>query len=298
MVETPAEPGKEPSPGEPRGPEEASWPPVVSPPVNSPPLKPPGPPAQFPPEKQSGPFLPPIPPPNWSPPPGNSYPYNLAGQGLNQPNKVPLAANGLPLPVFGNPEGYFSFTNKEGKKVYTPYAPTGLRIGAAAIDTLIILVLFFIFFGVFLLFQNPAQVDALTKSLQNPETGAYQSSQVLWINWFFGGIFLLYDTLLLALFRGQTLGKRILAIKVIQVKGVPPGFQVALLRSSFGFSWWLASIIAPFGGLFALISLGMQLMVLFGFVRAINNKRRQGWHDKLAETLVVSSKELVQGINY
>ncbi len=262
--------------------ENPSFPPVSGPPY---PFNPGGPPA---PNFQSGP------PPGWNPPAGPPlYPFN----GPVQPEKVPVASNGLPLPVMGNPEGYFSFTNQDKKKVYTAYAPLSKRLGASLIDTFLGSIVFFTIFAIYLLFQPQSELEGLSKSLQNPDA-AYTSTPIVLVNWLFGGGLLIYDTLFLTLLKGQTLGKKILGIKVIQMNGLAPEFKTALLRSSFGFSWFLASILAPFGAIFSAVSLGLQLMVLFGFARIINNKKRQGWHDKLAETLVVSSKELVQGVNY
>jgi uncharacterized RDD family membrane protein YckC len=39
-------------------------------------------------------------------------------------------------------------------------------------------------------------------------------------------------------------------------------------------------------------------MVLIGFSAAGWHPRKQGWHDRLAETVVVLRTELVKGVNY
>jgi len=68
---------------------------------------------------------------------------------------------------------------------------------------------------------------------------------------------------------GQTLGKRVFGIRVVQVSGEKMTLGIAFLR-------WAGSLVS---GIF--ISLGFIWIALDG--------RKQGWHDKIAATLVVYS---------
>jgi hypothetical protein len=77
----------------------------------------------------------------------------------------------------------------------------------------------------------------------------------------------LYFTALLTLWKGQTLGKRLLGIRVIRLDG----------RS---LSWWLS--FERFGGYAASLSTG-----LLGFVQILWDRNRQGLHDKAVETVVI-----------
>jgi uncharacterized RDD family membrane protein YckC len=68
--------------------------------------------------------------------------------------------------------------------------------------------------------------------------------------------------------RGQSFGKRFIGIRVVRTDGRPIDYQTAVLRHIVGYP---LSIM--------LFGLGVVWMLLDG--------RRQGWHDKLAKTVVV-----------
>jgi hypothetical protein len=76
-----------------------------------------------------------------------------------------------------------------------------------------------------------------------------------------------FFTAFLALWRGQTPGKKIVGVRVIRLDGKPMG-------------WWLA--FERFGGYAASLSVG-----LLGFVQILWDRNRQGLHDKACETVVV-----------
>lgn len=77
----------------------------------------------------------------------------------------------------------------------------------------------------------------------------------------------LYFTASIALWRGQTAGKRMLGIRVIRLDGKPIG-------------WWAA--FERFGGYAAGFATG-----LLGFAQVFWDRNRQAVHDKIAETVVV-----------
>ncbi|MFC1935485.1 RDD family protein [Chloroflexota bacterium] len=79
----------------------------------------------------------------------------------------------------------------------------------------------------------------------------------------------LYYWLLTGL-RGQTLGKMVVGIRVVNNQGNKPGLVRAALRESIGKT----------------IS---TIVLLLGFFWVIWDDHKQGWHDKLASTYVVSS---------
>lgn len=76
-----------------------------------------------------------------------------------------------------------------------------------------------------------------------------------------------YFTATLALFRGQTPGKRLMRARVIRLDGKPLG-------------WWYA--FERFGGYAASLTLG-----LLGFAQIMWDRNRQGIHDKIVETVVI-----------
>jgi len=71
--------------------------------------------------------------------------------------------------------------------------------------------------------------------------------------------------------KGQTIGKMAVGIKVVNVAGCAPGLGRAALREIPG---KIVSTIAIF----------------LGFLWVIWDKRKQGWHDKIASTYVVSAR--------
>lgn len=76
-----------------------------------------------------------------------------------------------------------------------------------------------------------------------------------------------YFTAFLAMWRGQTLGKRMMGVRVIRLDGRP-------------MSWWYA--FERFGGYAASLSTG-----LLGFLQILWDRNRQGLHDKAVETVVI-----------
>ncbi|MET0398928.1 MAG: RDD family protein [Longimicrobiaceae bacterium] len=81
----------------------------------------------------------------------------------------------------------------------------------------------------------------------------------------------LYFTAFLALWRGQTPGKRVLGMRVVRLNGAPIG-------------WWAA--FERFGGYAASIFTG-----LLGFAQILWDRNRMALHDKISETVVVREGE-------
>jgi uncharacterized RDD family membrane protein YckC len=76
-----------------------------------------------------------------------------------------------------------------------------------------------------------------------------------------------FFTAFLAMWRGQTPGKRLAGVRVLRLDGKPLG-------------WWIA--FERFGGYAASLSVG-----LLGFAQILWDRNRQGLHDKACETVVV-----------
>ena len=85
-----------------------------------------------------------------------------------------------------------------------------------------------------------------------------------------GFVFMIYAILMLNYY-GATLGKRLLGIKVVSENGKRPSILDLIIRESIG--KFLSTIV-----------LGL------GFILAGFDKKKQGWHDKLAKTVVVYDK--------
>ncbi|MGA3208917.1 MAG: RDD family protein [Syntrophales bacterium] len=77
---------------------------------------------------------------------------------------------------------------------------------------------------------------------------------------------------------GQTPGKMIFGLKVVQSKGEQVTFGLAFLR-------WVGYIISA-------------VVFYFGFVWIAFDAKKQGWHDKIAETVVIRIRNVVDGPAY
>jgi len=267
---------------------------------------------------------PPFTPPNYGTSPPNNNPWQAFGQSGQQPPynnnpwpgfgqrgqspygmppnfgspyppRVPVAPNGTPYMVIENPTRFYGYNNKEGKQVYAALANVTVRFAGAAIDTfLMTLPLLFLAPLVYSLLV-PGQV-ALTDQFPVDNPDVLAASNILGL--IFGLYYFLYTVFMTARF-GQTLGHRIMGIKVMKLDGSSPDLKTAFVRNLFGFSWTVSSLLGTTGiTAFAFLGLILEFMVLIGFTAAIGNPRKQGWHDKLAETIVVHKFELVKDTNF
>lgn len=76
---------------------------------------------------------------------------------------------------------------------------------------------------------------------------------------------------------GQTIGKKLIKIKVIQASGGPINYKIALIR-------WAGYFISG-------------LVVFLGFFCVAFDKDKQGWHDKIAGTYVVKAWRINEDIS-
>lgn len=97
--------------------------------------------------------------------------------------------------------------------------------------------------------------------------GSERGGAVFWlVLWVLMAAFVVWELILLA--RGQTLGKKVLRMRVVREDGGTPGFWTMLVRETLG--KWLSGLIFGLGYLWILI-----------------DREHQGWHDKLLRTYVV-----------
>lgn len=81
----------------------------------------------------------------------------------------------------------------------------------------------------------------------------------------------IYNFLILASIRGQTIGKQLVGIRIISLDQSRAKVSQIIIRHTFGY--FIATIA------FAL-----------GFLWLLWDKKQQGWHDKLAKTLVIKKR--------
>ena len=250
----------------------------------------------------------PVPPPTYTGSPASSrpdfrppFPYGFPPNARRtETQRFPVAANGKPFVVIDHPEAFYEYKNEDGKQVYAAFATMQARIMAALFDTCI-LFLPLQTIATFMLVNFNREAQRLLENMTtSPDQTQLEDISALIPGWAILAIYtvtLAYSVLLTWKW-GQTLGKRVLRIKIIGKDGKPPSFQAALTRNLFGYAYGLGSVAFGIDGFGTILAYGLQLMVVAGFTAAFFNRQRRGWHDRLAETYVVGKLELVQGENY
>ena len=141
-------------------------------------------------------------------------------------------------------------------------ASIGQRIGARLLDGLIIgLPLTVLVFAA-------SDISEDTKTVSTP----------LWVQLVAAAVSALYEIVLIHVW-GQTVGKRVLGIKVVRVTdGALPDWTAAIVRYVLP----VVPVLIPVPGVF-LLSLVIYLV-------AVVHPLRQGWHDRAAGTIVVKAE--------
>jgi len=144
------------------------------------------------------------------------------------------------------------------------YASFETRLVAFVLDVIVL-------FSVLALFFAVAFLQVLLRSdfgdVDPPDSAFYLAAIILLIYFF---VFFPLYFLALWVWRGQTVGKMAMAIKVVRRDGHPLGVGTALLRLV--------------GYLFS------TLLLFAGFLMIAFDQQRRALHDRLADTLVVEPK--------
>jgi len=145
------------------------------------------------------------------------------------------------------------------------------RLVAYLIDSTIITIVFFVLFMIammaFLFGSMSGNSSEWLADLMDPT----KASLILIFTWIF------YVAMTIAYFTyfhgttGRTPGKMLLGLQVLSADGTPISFGIAFLRAV----GYLVS-----GALFNI-----------GFIWAAFDKRKQGWHDKIADTVVIIKEQ-------
>jgi uncharacterized RDD family membrane protein YckC len=153
---------------------------------------------------------------------------------------------------------------KYSSQVGLRYASFETRLVALVLDVIVL-------FSVLLLFVTVAGLQLLLRSefgdIDPPDSAFYLAAIIILV--YFFPFFPLYF-LTLWVWRGQTVGKMAMAIKVVRRDGHPLGVGTALLRLV--------------GYLFS------TLPLFAGFLLIAFDRQRRGLHDRLADTLVVEPR--------
>jgi uncharacterized RDD family membrane protein YckC len=209
-----------------------------------------------------------MPPPGWAPQPGWAPP-----PGWQPPPGMRMAA--FPFPVQARPHGY-------------ALAGLGRRLVARLIDIVAVLLLNVVVNGYFAYQWGrefaPIWHDAVNKmsnggSAFDTQQASPRMDALLWIMLIVATLlWLAYEAPALA-GRGQTLGKRIMRIKVLPVESTAPlGFARAFRRWMRLGIWTLA---------WSCLGLGLLVQFIDALSPTFDPLLRQAFHDKVAGTVVV-----------
>ena len=143
------------------------------------------------------------------------------------------------------------------------------RAVAYGIDKVILQIFYIILFTVGLLIRMIYHPD--WQGMEMYLSDSFPDVGVIWIYYLMS---LLLDMIYFTWFHGsvgQTPGKMLLGLRVVQATGEPMTFGLAFLR-------WAGYLIS-------------RLVVYLGFIWIAFDRRKQGWHDKIACTVVVTVKK-------
>ncbi|MDB5080661.1 MAG: hypothetical protein JWP00_2585 [Chloroflexi bacterium] len=183
-------------------------------------------------------------------------------------------------PEFGVSRGFYFYTGEFGEVVLHALSGFGRRFAGALIDAVTTAVLGTLFF-----------ILVASRIFQSNVT-----SQSLWL----AGVALttifsfLYHTILVGM-TGQTLGHRLMGIKVIKRGGRAVGPVSGIIRTLYGtvpalLLTILGTIVSTESYILGAINLMVYSLVAAGMACALFNNAHQGIHDMLADTYVVRAE--------
>jgi uncharacterized RDD family membrane protein YckC len=149
------------------------------------------------------------------------------------------------------------------------YAGFGRRLVAFSVDNIIINIVFLIFViiisSAFIFGSLSGDTNTLITNLTNP---AQLTFIALLVTTFYIIFSIAYFTYFHGI-KGRTPGKMLLGLQVLSVQGTPIGFGIAFLRAV---GYLVSSLL---------------FTIPLGFIWAAFDQRKQGWHDKIAGTVVI-----------
>ncbi len=242
-------------------------------------------------------------PPNYGPPVGT-------GAVVLEFHPLVEGAIGLPSDVREQPQLFYSYVNQANKLVFARRANFWTRVGAAMLDLVILAFPYFCIAGAI---GTATTSGRSVPSSQSQDLGSLFDSNssttdpvaAAWI--LFLGMLLFFGYFFwTGLSSGQSVGKKVVKIRVIRFDGRKPDWLTALLRFLPGYmlsvNLLLIGLIVLLVGAVIRNSLVVGLLGVlafgWGFWSVGWDDLKQGWHDKLARTLVVDTREYVEGVHF
>lgn len=134
-------------------------------------------------------------------------------------------------------------------------APLGMRCGAFLFDYIITLLI-------------PALTLVVAVYIKRRWQAPFAGNVIVTIGYLATAALIFFNFVYLSVLDGQSFGKRLIGLRVVRVDGRPLNYRTALLRHLVGYP------LAVF-------------CLMLGALWVLWDPRQQGWHDKLAGTMVV-----------
>jgi uncharacterized RDD family membrane protein YckC len=231
------------------------------------------------------------------PPPG----YGLSGSEVLRYHPLAEGVRWLPGDLQAQPRSFYSYVNSDNRLVFARRAGFWKRFLAAGLDLLVLLLPILALSSLLDVIENNPNLlstDISSGEATNPDTA--------------NPLVFVYLAVILAYFyltglrSGQSIGKKAQNLRVMRLDGRKPDWLTAGVRYLAGYllssNLLVVSLIVllvdgltgqtALGGLIGLLAFG------WGFWWAGWDELKQGWHDKLARTLVVDTREYVEGIHF
>lgn len=208
----------------------------------------------------------------------------------------------LPTDLQAQPREFYSYVNRDDRLVFARRAGFWKRFLAAGIDFLVLLLPLFVLSSLNYSWQSNGNTGVFR--ISSDEAANLDTANPLF-SFLLLGMTLTYF-FVFGLVSGQSVGKRAFHLRVMRLDGSKPDWLTAAVRYLAGYllsaNLVLLSLIVLVGsglgfnttisGLLGLLTFG------WGFWWAGWDELKQGWHDKLARTLVVDTREYVEGVHF
>lgn len=228
--------------------------------------------------------------------------YNRAGPGLVKYHPLAEGILGFPYELEAQPQEFYSYVDNHDRLIFARRVGFWKRFLATLLDLIFLFIPYlFLSYADYTYFDRgkTGALEISSRSTPNPDATApltYAFLVAILVYFFVTGVF----------WTGQSIGKRVLKLRVIKLDGQKPDWLTGIVRYLAGYlisanilALAIAALLVEGLG-FNLTASGLVGILFFGwgFWWIGRDALKQGWHDKLARTLVVDTREYVEGINF
>jgi len=228
--------------------------------------------------------------------------YNRASPELVKFHPLAEGILGFPHDLEAQPQEFYSYVDTGERLVFARRAGFWKRVLAVLLDLVFLLIpIMFLTYANYTFYErgNTGALEISSRSTPNPDAATP-------LSYVFLVLVIVYFFLTGVLWTGQSIGKRALKLRVMRLDGQKPDWLTGAVRYLAGYllstNFLAVAVVALIADGFGFDTTASGLIgILFfgwGFWWVGRDALKQGWHDKLARTLVVDTREYVEGINF